>query len=208
MSTLELIDNIFQLVMTLGVGITACLYAIKQPRFLPFQYLAGISFSAFMGTIYWTIYFIIYSQFPYYFSASELCYMAMYLFLIGVCLLLFKPYKEFSLTHKQLGISLFFALWVFLINFIYYFMWGGLFYTLYYCIPLMIIAFLSCRNAFALKGKPLYSFNIAIICFIIVNNMMYFVSSFMWNTLYVLFDMMLTLTFLAMLLCLKKEIKL
>ncbi|MFI3325380.1 MAG: hypothetical protein R3Y35_04310 [Clostridia bacterium] len=205
MSIFELVDNIFQLVITLGVGATACVLAFRKVTFLPFQYLTGASICFFTGTLYWTIYFIIYGDFPYYFSASELCYMCSYLFLIGLSSLIFKENKLEKLNLKQNLLSLILPVFVVIINSISFIMYGGLLWNLYYAVPLIILAYTSSKNVFVIKSKALFNFNLTVICFVIFNNMMFLVSCFGLNNLYVLFDIFLVLTFPTMLFFLKKE---
>lgn len=205
MTTIELIDNVIQLAVTLSISATACVFAIRNPKFLPFQYFAGGSLCWFIGTIYWTIYFMIYGYFPYYFSASELCYMSFYLFFIELCILLFKESSGKTLTKKQTLLSMILPLLSITVNTISYALCGGLFWTLYYAIPLTVLAYVASRNIFVLEHKYLFKFNLALICLIIFNNMMFFVSIFGLNNLYIMFDFLLTLTFPAMLCFLKKE---
>lgn len=205
MSVLELIDNIIQLIVTFGVGVTACLFAIKDPKFLPFQYFAGGSLCWFIGTIYWTIYFMIYGYFPYYFSASELCYMSFYLFFIGLCILLYKESNAKVLTKKHKLLSTILPLLSITVNTISYALCGGLFWTLYYAIPLTVLAYVASRNISVIEHNFLFNFNLTLVCLVVFNNMMYFVSIFGFNTLYIIFDFLLTLTFPIMLFFLKKE---
>lgn len=205
MSTFELIDNIFQLIVTLFVGTYASILAIKTPKFLQLQYLAGASICWFVGTIYWTIYFVIYGDFPYYFSASELCYLGVYLFFIGACRLNIEKDMVKALTRKQRLCALILPIFAVSINTLSFIMYGGLLWHLYYVIPQTMLAYLSLRNIFLIKCRPLYKFNLSIVCFTIANCLMFLVSCFGWNYLYILFDFMLTLTFLSMLFYLKKE---
>lgn len=206
MSILELLDNIFQLIVTLSCGILSCILVIRHPKFMPLQYIAGASFSWFIGTIYWTIYFVIYGDFPYYFSCSELCYLAVYLFFIGVSIHLFQENKEIQLSNKQKLQSLILPIAVLIINGICFYLVGGLFWTLYYCIPLMILAYVTSRNVFIIKNKDLQKFNLALLSLIKFNSMMFLVSSFGLNNLYLMFDVLLTLTFPTMLYFLKRSL--
>lgn len=205
MSILELVDNIFQLVVTFGVFLTACVLAIKNPKFVPFQYLAGASICWFTGTLYWTIYFIIYKSFVYYFSASELCYMALYLFLIGVCVIFLKENHRGTLLLKHKLLSTIFPCFVLIINSVSYIMHGGLFWNLYYAVPLMILAFVSSENLFVIKSKALYKFNLCIVGLVFANNLMFLMSCFGFNILYVIFDFICTMTLPIMLFYIKQE---
>lgn len=212
MSVLELIDNIFQLIVTLSVGVTSCVLAVRNENFLPFQYIAGSAICLFVGTLYWTIYFAIHQDFPYYFSTSELCYMCNYLFLICLSLLIYRENTGASsstaFTTRQKIHLLLLPLYVGICNMISYVMYGGLLWNLYYAVPMMLLAYVVTRNFFVIKSKPLYMLHISMICFLVFNSSMYLVSCFGLNNLYILFDFLFTLTFPIMLFFITKESKL
>lgn len=212
MSVLELMDNVFQLIVTLSVGVTSCVLAVKNRDFLPFQYIAGASIFLFTGTLYWTIYFMIYQDFPYYFSASELCYMCNYLFLIYLALFIYKKHTRESsgiaFTTIQKIILLLLPFYVGICNVVSYLMYGGLLWNLYYAVPMIILACFISRNLFIIRSKPLHMLHVSMICLLIFNASMYLVSCFGLNNLYLLFDFLLTLTFPAMLFFITKESKL
>lgn len=207
MSLLELLDNIFQLIITCSVGILACISAIRHPKFIPLQYLAGAAFCWFIGTIYWTIYFVIYGDFPYYFSASELCYLGVYLFFIGVSINIYRDNPGIPLDKSKKLQCLILPMAVFIINAISFYLVGGLLWTLYYCIPLMILAYVASRNVFVIKNKEQKNLNLALLSFIKFNCMMFLVSSFGLNNLYLMFDVLLTLSFPTMLIFLQRSVK-
>ncbi len=208
MSIPELIDNIFQLSLTLGVGVWACLFVAKHPKFLPMQFLAGVSLCWFCATFYWTAYFWIYGTFVTYFSASELCYLGIYCFLIALCCLFFRQHTQAAgkpLSIKQKLLCLPVPLFAFGVNALSFAMYGGLFWHLFYVVPLVVLGFVASRGMLAVQRKPQRNFHAAVICFVVFNNLMFLVSCFGWNALYILFDFMFSLTFLAMAIFLKKE---
>lgn len=205
MELIELIDNIFQLIVTLGVGIVACIFSLKKPTFLPLQYVAGLSICWFVGTIYWTLYFVINGYFVYYFSPSELCYMGVYLFLIGVCVCIFKENFKEKLNAKQRLLCFIAPFFVSVVIAVCFITCGGLLWNLYYGIPLGILAYVASRNLIVIKKNFLFSFTLSVMGFVVFNNLMFLVSCFGLNNLYVFFDFMLTLTFPSMLFFVTKE---
>lgn len=208
MSIPELIDNIFQLALTLSVGVWACIFVAKYPQFLPMQFLAGASLCCFCATFYWTAYFVIYGDFVTYFSASELCYLGMYFFLIALCCLFFRQQMQTTaapLTTTQKLLCLPVPLFAFAVNALSFAIYGGLFWHLFYAVPLIILGYVASRSMLAGWHSARRAFHLAVVCFVVFNNMMFSVSCFSWNALYLLFDFCFSLTFLAMAFFLKKE---
>lgn len=155
---------------------------------------------------------MIYQAFPYYFSASELCYMCNYMFLISLSLFIYREHISTSssiiFTARQKIFFLPLLLYVSICNMVSYILYGGLLWNLYYAVPMMLLAYVVTRNFFVIKSKPLYMLHISMICFLVFNSSMYLVSCFGLNNLYILFDFLFTLTFPIMLFFITKESKL
>ncbi len=205
MGLLELCDNIFQNLILVVMFSLSIFYASKDTKFLPLQYISGLYLSWLFGNLFWTSYYLICGDFPYYFSASEICYMANFLFIIGLSQFLFKE-NRITLTIKQHLISLIFPFFVLVANIFCYYMVGGFFWIAYYAIPLIVIAFLISRNFYALKNKKnLYKVNLSLAILVIILNIMYVVSCFGFNNIYILFDFLLSLTFPLIFVFVKRE---
>ncbi len=205
MNVLELGVNIFQSMVVLVMFAVSIFYAVKNVSYLLFQYISGIYISWFMGNLFWTSYFYICGDFPYYFSPSEICYMASFLFIIGISNYLFNTRKK-PLSLKENFISLIFPLFVFISNAFCYYKVGGFFWISYYAIPLIVIAFLASRNIFVLKTtRNLYGLNLSLMLLVAVLNIMYVVSSCGFNHVYILLDFSLIIIFPFLFVFVKKE---
>lgn len=209
MSFLELADNIFQIIVFGTVVVLANIFTINNRKSILLEYFAGSMACAFAGTLFWTVYFVIYGEFPYYFSAADLCYLCCYLFFMGICRKTFKDNITTFPTLVNRLTALIFPVLVIAINTLCYLLVGGLFYMAFYAVPLAILAYYVSLNVLMLWGKTdckyAFYFHIILMLFIMFENLMFIFSSLYLNTPYLLFDVMLSLTSPAMLFLLKKE---
>jgi hypothetical protein len=209
MSLLELADNLFQMIVFGVVVAFSNVLAIKKPTFVLMQYFAGGMACIFAGTLFWTIYFVIYGEFPYYFSAADLCYLCFFLFFIGLCKKYFKENMANQPTLSNRMTAMIFSILVIAINTVCYLLVGGLFYNVFYALPLAFLAYFASLNMLILRGRPdfkhTFYFHVVLMFYILFNNLMFLFSSLMLNTVYLFFDFLMTLTFPVMLFLLKKE---
>lgn len=211
MSLPELVQNIFQIAVFAILSIVSFLISINRTNVKSTRYFTGATFCYVFGNIFWTLYFVINGYFPYYFSAADVSYIGLYIFLISLAVMLRREYSSMQITKRMRIIGLLCSLWVMIANGICYFMVGGFLWTLMYAIPLAIMGYYAIINVIIFKNdnnnKFIYKANITLVLFVFFDNMMFLVSSFGFNNLYIIFDFLTTLTFPAMLYFLSKEKK-
>ncbi len=211
MTTLELADNIIQLLALLLVLVAACLHALRT-KTAALQYFICAIACAFVGNLFWSAYFLVYGDFPYYFSAAELCYLAFFLSLAGACIALVQQHR-LALGIHHLGVRVWvLPVLVFGANMLCYALVGGLLWNLYYAIPLAWLAYQAVRGLLLLQNQngaaygAVRGFYVAVVGYLIATNVMFVLSCVGYNGLYLCCDFCVTLSFLCMFFYLRKAV--
>lgn len=207
MDTLELCNNILQIISLCILTLLSGHMALKQPNRLPLVCFTGAMLCYFLGDVFWTLYFAIKEYFPQYISASDISFVAAYIFLIVLSIVLQREYAHQESTKKAkiwAGIT---AIFVLVDCWICYLLVGGFFWNLMYALPLAILGYVTVINIFDFeKTKNFYFYyHIGALVFVILNNLMFLVSSMGWNNLYIACDFLTTINFIFMLRSLAKE---
>lgn len=209
MSALELADNLFQIVTLGGVTALAMFKGQSITSTKALYHLACATMCVVLGDLFWTLYFVIYGEFPYYFSSADLCFIGMYITLIGLGILLFREKPHHALDGRARVWGAVAAVVVLAMNAVCYWLVGGLLWTLAYAVPLAMLAYVAVVNVFAFRKVEgcahIYWFHWALVWFVFVNNMMFVVSSMGYNNWYIFFDFCMTCSFPLMFYCLCKE---
>ncbi|MFI3313865.1 MAG: hypothetical protein R3Y62_08260 [Eubacteriales bacterium] len=209
MSPLELADNLLQIFVLATVTGLAMWKGMGKPPKKELFHLAKATLCGFLGDLFWTVYFVIYGEFPYYFSSADLCFIGMYVCLVGLVILFYREYPHGAVIPKAVVCGVVGACFVLVVHVVSYWMVGGFWWTLAYALPLAALAYVAGRNGYLFremdKKSWIYRFHLAVFGFLVANNMMFLFSSFGWNNLYIAFDVCMTVSFPAMLYCLMQE---
>lgn len=211
MGILELSNNIFQ-ILTLGVlALLTGRLILQKPNMKILLCFEGAMLCYFLGDVYWTLYFAIKGDFPYYISVADIAYVANYLFLFVFCTIEKQEYGDYEHTKNEKISAVLLAVLSLVGCGICYLLVGGFFWNLMYAVPLAMLGYATAINLHRSKIIPkqrfLYRYHISIVIFIVLNNAMFLVSSMGWNNLYITYDFLVTLNFIYAFYSLAREDK-
>ncbi len=199
MGILELTNNVLQ-IATLGVlVILISRFFLQKPHLKFLLCFEGAFLCYFLGDIFWTLYFVIKGDFPQYISISDISYVAAYLFLAACAMMMQKEYDIQETTKKDQFWGYVAAAASMVVCLICYLLVGGFFWNLMYALPLAILGYVTAINLRHSKmddgRRNLFDYHRGILTFVILNNLMFLVSSMGWNNLYICCDFLTTVNF-------------
>lgn len=199
---IELLNNLFQLLATLlaAMGAGILFYKSRRQAYL----LLSCFFGAFMlGTLYWTLHFLLFHHTPQIFYVSELAWISSQLFLLTLAHTLSTP-DERGFRHPALWLVPLFCV----PQLILYLLYGDLLFNLLICGLTMVIAWYSARGLIYARRqsgaeRSMQFFHLAVLCMIILMYSLWTSSCFWisdtYTNPYFWIDFLLTASLLSLL---------
>ena len=205
----EFIDNVSQFAVTLVAGcLSAAFYCRSRKQ--PYLLLACFYGCFALAGLYWTLYYLLFSETPQLFYVSETGWISGYIFL---CLL------QFTLSDEEERAFRCRAMWlspiVGILLAVYYVMYGDVLATIIMNTMTIFLSRNSIRGLVYLRGqggerRKLWHFHLAVTCFVAVEYCLWTFSCFwMSDTLanpYFWFDFMLTGMAIVLLIAVKRVV--
>jgi len=203
--TIDLINQFIQLACMAAATALAARRAMRNRESWFFQLLAGAFGCYFLGDLYYTLHLLILGDYAVGFSAADLSYLGSYSFLLSIGLGLTgewsnadkraaKQYRRAALTAPAV---------IILLHILYVYLSGNPVNNALFCVPLAFLAYytllLFLTGGKDKKNEPsLRGYHWTVLLFLFVENMMFLTSSLGFELLFIVFDIMMSVTVLLM----------